>query len=175
MKDMIPAWVNGELKPVNKLEAHKLALRHKAISVFVIVGTETLIQQRALTKYHTPGLWANTCCSHPYWEESSLRCAVRRLKEELGITAPVDLNYRDQIEYKADVGNGLTEHELVDIFTMTLESKNNIEINVNPREVMAIRWITFDELNEEVKKCSHNFTPWIRVYLDQHLSQIFPN
>ena len=75
MKDLVPAWVNGELKPVNKLEVHKRALKHKAISVFIVSGTETLIQQRALTKYHTPGLWTNACCTHPYWEELPENCA----------------------------------------------------------------------------------------------------
>jgi isopentenyl-diphosphate Delta-isomerase len=69
-----------------------------------------LIQQRALGKYHTPGLWANTCCTHPHWGED-LACARRRLREELGITGwrwPAG-----QVEYRADVGGGLTEHEVV--------------------------------------------------------------
>ena len=85
----IPAWVDGVLTPVEKLEAHLKGLRHKAVSVFVIAGGEVLIQRRALGKYHTPGLWANTCCTHPEWGETAAACAVRRLREELGITAVV--------------------------------------------------------------------------------------
>ena len=65
MKIMIPAWVDGVLTPVEKLEVHQRGLRHKAISVFILRGTEVLLQRRALEKYHTPGLWANACCTHP--------------------------------------------------------------------------------------------------------------
>ena len=70
MTIMIPAWVNGELTPVEKLEAHIKGFRHKAVSVFVVDGPRVLIQKRAATKYHTPGLWANTCCTHPDWHEA---------------------------------------------------------------------------------------------------------
>ena len=83
---MIPAWVDGTLKPVDKLECTSRGLRHKAVSVFVMRGNAMLIQRRALGKYHTPGLWANTCCTHPDWDEDPLDCARRRLAEELGIT-----------------------------------------------------------------------------------------
>jgi isopentenyl-diphosphate delta-isomerase len=85
MKIEIPAWVDGKLTPVEKLEAHVKGLRHKAISVFVMRGDQVLLQRRALGKYHTPGLWANTCCTHPFWGEDSETCALRRLDEELGI------------------------------------------------------------------------------------------
>lgn len=115
MSEMIPAWVNGDLQPVEKLEAHRKGLRHKAISVFVMDGDRVLIQRRALGKYHTPGLWANTCCTHPHWDESQEACAARRLTEELGITG-LKLDHRDRVEYRADVGGGLIEHEVVDIF-----------------------------------------------------------
>ena len=89
---MIPAWENGKLKPIEKLEVHKRALRHKAVSVFLISGSETLIQQRALSKYHTPGLWANACCTHPFWEEKPVECARRRLNEELGIKTNLEFH-----------------------------------------------------------------------------------
>ncbi len=95
---MIPGWVNGELAAVEKLEAHQKGIRHKAVSVFIVQDNQVLLQQRALIKYHTPGLWANTCCTHPEWGESSSHCAVRRLREELGITGLVP-EYRDQLEY----------------------------------------------------------------------------
>ena len=83
---MIPTWVDGTLMPVGKLEAHLKGLRHKAISVFVICDGEVLIQQRAAGKYHTPNLWANTCCTHPAWGEDPKVCSIRRLNEELGMT-----------------------------------------------------------------------------------------
>ncbi|MCC5976135.1 MAG: NUDIX domain-containing protein, partial [Rubellimicrobium sp.] len=108
MTDMIPAWVNGTLTPVDKMQAHVQGLRHKAVSVFVMNRGRVLIQQRAMGKYHTPGLWANTCCTHPDWDEPAEACALRRLRQELGITglAPV---HRGQVEYRADVGHGLIE------------------------------------------------------------------
>ena len=100
MSLMIPAWVNGVLTPVEKLEAHEKGLKHKAISVFMICNGKILIQRRALEKYHTPGLWANTCCTHPLWNEAPEDCAMRRMKEELAIEN-IQLIYRDRIEYRA--------------------------------------------------------------------------
>ena len=106
MTEMIPAWVNGELTPVEKLEAHVKGIRHKAISVFLMRGDKVLLQRRAMGKYHTPGLWANTCCTHPHWGEAALDCATRRLGQELGLD-DVALRFRDTVEYRADVGGGL--------------------------------------------------------------------
>lgn len=170
---MIPAWENGKLKLIEKLEVHKRALRHKAVSVFLISGSETLLQKRALSKYHTPGLWANACCTHPFWKENSIDCARRRLNEELGIETNLDFFYRDQIEYKANVGNGLVEYEVVDIFTLNVKKKNEIKISLNTSEVKETRWIAFDTLQEEIKRNSESFTPWLRIYLTNHINQIF--
>ncbi len=169
---MIPAWENGKLKPVDKIEVHKRALRHKAVSVFIISGSETLIQKRALSKYHTPGLWANACCTHPFWRENPNVCAKRRLEEELGIKTYDDLIYRDQIEYKANVGNGLVEHELVDIFTLSTGDKNKIKIALNNAEVMDTRWIDLENLKQEIRESSERFTPWLKIYLENHAEQI---
>ena len=169
---MIPAWENGTLKPIDKLEVHQRALRHKAISVFIISGSSTLLQKRALNKYHTPGLWANACCTHPHWEEEPRNCAARRLKEELGVTTTLDFIYRNQIEYKAEVGNGLVEHELVDIFTLETNDIKNIQIDINLAEVMAVRWVSFKDLKNEIMKTPEQFTPWLRIYLTEHVDQI---
>jgi len=107
MSATIPTWVAGELVALDKLEAHRRGLLHKAVSVFVLCGTEVLIQRRAMTKYHTPGLWANTCCTHPHWDEAPERCAHRRLWEELGLSG-LALEHRGQVTYRAAVGGGLT-------------------------------------------------------------------
>ena len=82
---LIPAWVDGKLTPVEKLHAHTHGLKHQAVSVFVMNRGRILLQQRAAHKYHTPNLWANTCCTHPDWAEDPAQCATRRLDEELGI------------------------------------------------------------------------------------------
>lgn len=170
MTTFIPAWVNGRLRPVEKLEVHKRGLRHKAVSVFAIKDDSILLQRRALSKYHTPGLWANTCCTHPDWNEPSSDCAVRRLREELGISG-LNAVFRDQIEYRADVGFGLIEHEVVDVFVA--RSAENPEFKLNPHEVMQIRWIRLRDLFEEIVARPQNFTPWLKIYLEKHSQQIF--
>lgn len=166
---MIPAWENGKLTPVEKLEAHQRGLRHLAVSVFVICKGAILIQQRALNKYHTPGLWANTVCTHPNWDEPAQACALRRLGEELGITG-IAPEHRGEVEYRADVGNGLIEHEVVQVFRAFATS--DIHIAANPDEVMATRWIMPDQLVKEITLNPEAFTPWLRIYLAKHADLI---
>lgn len=166
---MIPAWVDGRLTPVEKLAAHQRGLRHLAVSVFVMRGGAMLLQQRALGKYHTPGLWANTCCTHPDWDETPLHCADRRLNEELGITG-LSLTHRGQVEYRADVGNDLIEHEVVEVFLA--HATPDMPLIPNPDEVMNTRWVTPETLAAEIKASPDLFTPWLRIYLDQHSDMI---
>lgn len=170
MSIMIPAWVNGTLTPVDKLEAHVKGYRHKAISVFLMRGDRVLLQRRALGKYHTPGLWANTCCTHPHWNEDSKICAARRLEEELGING-VDLSFRDTVEYRADVGGGLVEHEVVDIFVGELSP--SVEPVPNPDEVMDTIWCPISQLQHDAVTAPATFTPWLKIYLRDHLGVIF--
>ena len=170
MAIMIPAWVNGALQPVEKLAAHQRGLRHKAVSIFVLHGQEILIQQRALCKYHTPGLWANTCCTHPDWGEDSADCARRRLNEELGING-LPLEHRGQVEYRADVGDGLIEHELVDVFIAQVDTY--IPTHANPDEVMSSRWVPHHALVAQITQMPQLFTPWLRIYLSSHADMIF--
>lgn len=170
MTDMIPTWVNGTLTPVEKLEVHKRGLRHKAVSVFIMNGTNLLIQRRALTKYHTPGLWANTCCTHPRWNESAADCAVRRLREELGITGIYPAR-RDTVEYRAEVGNGLIENEVVEIFLAT--APKSLKVTLNPAEVMQVEWVDIYDLAAEVARRPARFTPWLRIYMQEHKDRIF--
>ncbi|MEO1562184.1 MAG: isopentenyl-diphosphate delta-isomerase [Pseudomonadota bacterium] len=166
----IPTWVNGILQPVEKLEAHQKGLKHKAISVFLVRDGHTLLQRRALGKYHTPGLWANACCTHPYWDEDSLTCAERRLEEELGIRG-LDLMFRDTVEYRADVGNDLIEHEIVDLFFGQLAQ--DFEYTLNSDEVDSIKWVQIHALPDLVRRNPEEFTPWLRIYVDQFSDLIF--
>lgn len=167
---MIPAWVDGTLQPVEKLAVHQRGLRHPAVSVFVMNGPRTLIQRRALGKYHTPGLWANTCCTHPDWQEAPAQCAARRLNEELGI-AGLTLRLADTVEYRAEVGGGLTEHEVVDIFIA--EAPADLSISLNPEEVMDSRWVSLSALATQVEAQPETYSPWLRIYLANHASSIF--
>lgn len=167
---MIAAWVDGVLQPVEKLAVHQRGLRHKAVSVFVMDGNNVLIQRRALSKYHTPGLWANTCCTHPHWDEAPNDCAIRRLEDELGIieTTPV---FRTQLEYRADVGGGLIEHEVVDLFVAKADA-NTLALTLNPDEVMEVRWVDIYDLAAQVLRHPDEFTPWLRIYLRDHLDLV---
>ena len=169
MTIMIPAWVDGVLVPVEKLEVHQRALRHKAVSVFVFRDDTVLLQQRAMEKYHTPGLWANTCCTHPEWEEDATVCATRRLEEELGITGQT-VDFRQHVEYRADVGNGLVEHECVDIFVV--DATDDMPLVPNPSEVMDVRWVTIHDLMAEMEMHPERFTPWLHIYLTDHAEAI---
>jgi isopentenyl-diphosphate delta-isomerase len=170
MSHTIPAWVNGELTPVDKLAAHERGLKHKAVSVFVVKGVEILMQRRAMGKYHTPGLWANTCCTHPKWDEQPSACAVRRMQEELGITGLYP-EFRHHLEYRADVGNGLIEHEAVDVFLAHVHRP--LKLTPNPAEVMETRWVDYHDLLAEVSRHPERFTPWLKVYLHSYADVIF--
>jgi isopentenyl-diphosphate delta-isomerase len=169
MTDMIPAWVDGTLTPVEKLAVHQRGLRHLAVSVFVMNGERTLLQRRALGKYHTPGLWTNTCCTHPGWGETAADCAARRLHEELGITG-LTLVPAGQIEYRADVGHGLTEHEVVDVFVA--EATAQLPLHLNPAEVMQTRWMSRKALAAQVAAHPEQFTPWLKIYLDAGIAAV---
>lgn len=167
---MIPAFVDGTLTPVEKLEVHRKGLRHLAVSVFVLRQGRILLQQRAAGKYHTPGLWTNTCCTHPHWDEAPGVCAARRLEEELGLRG-LPLQRAGGVEYRADVMGGLTEHEVVDIFTA--EAPAGVEPVPNPDEVQATAWVGMEDLLADVAARPDRYTPWLRIYLDRHRETIF--
>lgn len=161
----IPAWVDGHLVPVDKLDVHLRGLRHKAVSVFVFHGDRLLLQKRAAGKYHTPGLWANSCCTHPHWGETAAACAARRLGEELGMAAPA-LEPRGVLTYRAEVGGGMVEHEEVSLFRAVLERAP--QLAADPGEVAELRWLGLDALAAEIAEAPDLFTPWLRIYMARH-------
>ena len=121
-----------------KLKAHQLGLLHRAFSIFVLRRTpdlELLMQKRALTKYHSGGLWTNSCCGHPRPSEPLMEAAARRLKEEIGLSLP--LKEIGVFTYKADVGNNLTEHEIDHILIGYWEGET---IRPNPEEEETLQW-----------------------------------
>ena len=170
MSDMIPAWVQGVLTPANKILVHQQGLKHKAVSVFVLDGERVLIQRRAAGKYHSAGLWANSCCTHPHWGEKPADCAVRRLREELGITGLYPA-FADRVEYRADVGEGMIEHEVVDIFLAY--ARPGMDIVPDPDEVSDIRWVGIYDLAAEVARHPEHYTTWLAIYLERHMDRIF--
>ena len=166
----IPAWQNGTLQPVEKLEVHKLGLRHKAVSVFVFFQGQLLIQQRAMSKYHSPGLWANTCCTHPEWDEDDLACAHRRLEDELGMRN-LTLVPAGELEYRAHVGNDLIEHEVVQTFVAVCEHEPSI--SPNPDEVMAHKWVDPITLERLIATAPDQHTEWLKIYFREHFAALF--
>jgi len=166
----IPAWQDGTLKPVEKLEVHKLGLRHKAVSVFVFYQGQLLIQQRAMSKYHSPGLWANTCCTHPEWDEDDLACAHRRLEDELGMRN-MTLVSAGELEYRAHVGNDLIEHEVVQTFVAVCEHEPSI--SPNPDEVMSYKWVDPITLERLIATAPDQHTEWLKIYFREHFDALF--
>ncbi len=156
---------DGSFYPVEKIDAHVRGVHHLAVSVFIFDGDELLIQRRAPGKYHCGGQWANSCCTHPHWDETPERTALRRLTEELGFTIPVE--ERLIVEYSADVGNGLWEKERVHMFRADV-SKNDLEMAPNPDEVCDTRWITAAALKQDMDTSPALYTPWFRIYLSRY-------
>lgn len=170
MTEPIPAWIGDTLVPVDKLDAHRKGLRHKAVSIFVLDGEKVLIQRRAAGKYHSAGLWANTCCTHPHWNERPEDCAIRRLREELGIEGLYPA-HADRLEYRADVGGGLIEHEVVDIYLAY--AGRDMPIRPNPDEVAETRWIGLYDLVADVKRHPERYSKWLAIYLSGPMDHIF--
>ncbi|VVC76547.1 Isopentenyl-diphosphate Delta-isomerase [Aquicella siphonis] len=165
---------DNEIGLAEKLEAHEKSLLHRAFSVFIFRRTprvEILLQQRALHKYHSPGLWTNTCCSHPREGETVLAAASRRLQEELGVTATLrDLGW---FKYHARFPNGLSEHEIDHVVIGELSPAQSVA--PNPDEVHACRWVTIPELESEMTTAPERFTPWLHQalsFVKPHISRL---
>ena len=140
---------------MDKLEAHQKGLLHRAISIWIEDGHgHVLLQQRASTKYHSPNLWANACCSHPREEESLQSAAARRLKEELGICCP--LKQHSSFMYQAPVGQGLIEHEFDHLFFGIYQGP----FSLNAQEVAAVRWVDRKWLQQALIEEKAMFAAW---------------
>lgn len=150
---------------MEKMEAHEKGLLHRAFSVFIFNAKgEMLLQQRALSKYHSGGLWTNACCSHPRPGEKLLQAAKRRLSEELGIVTK--LVVCDAVIYSFyDKESGLTEHE----FDYVITGNYSDTFDLNPAEVSSIKWISVTELMVQLAKHPEDYTPWFKHILQKHL------
>ena len=156
-----------EMGVMEKLEAHQKGLLHRAISVFIFNESgDMLLQQRAFSKYHSPGLWTNTCCSHPRPNEESIDAAVRRLNEEMGLIC--NLEKRTEFIYKVGFDNGLTEHEYDHVYKGIINS----EPIINKEEVEDYQWINPDLLLRMVEEYPENFTPWFNILIKNHWKEI---
>ncbi|MGD9116876.1 MAG: isopentenyl-diphosphate Delta-isomerase [Dehalococcoidia bacterium] len=148
---------DGQVSTMEKIEAHRYGLLHRAVSVFIFNDrNELLLQKRAVDKYHSPGKWTNTCCTHPYPGESPIIAAQRRLSEEMGLAATLTEVFT--FSYHADVGNGLTENEFDHIFFGT----SNQKPTPNHAEVSDWKWVTIEELKQEITKNPEEYSSWLR-------------
>lgn len=155
---------NDEVKGLmEKMQAHKTGLLHRAFSVFLFNNQgEMLLQKRAAHKYHSPNQWTNAVCSHPRDGESYKDAALRRLKEELGVE--VEIDHKFFFIYKADVGDGLWEHELDHVFVGNYQG----EFHLNPEEVSEVRYIFQENLEKEMSENPANFTEWFKIILKEY-------
>ena len=154
--------LDNEIGTKEKMQAHKEALLHRAFSVFIFnKKRELLLQRRALKKYHSPGLWTNTCCSHPRPNEILINAAKRRLVEEMGFDC--DLFYQFNFIYKASLDQGMTEHELDHVYFGTYEG----EIIINPEEVSEYKFVSITELEININKQPHLFTEWFKIVFEK--------
>lgn len=143
---------------MEKIEVHRKALLHRAFSIFIFNDKgELLLQQRAANKYHSAGLWTNTCCSHPQPGEDTLASANKRLYEEMGIHAPLEKTF--DFIYKAAFDNGLTEHEYDHVFTGYYEG----EIKPNEDEVSDYCFKSMNDIRESMASHPQKYTEWFRI------------
>lgn len=144
-----------------KMDVHRAGKLHRAFSVFIFNSKgETLLQRRALDKYHSAGLWTNTCCSHPRVGEDTLAGAKRRLKEEMGIEC--ELKEVDSFVYKTKF-EGLFEHEFDHIFVGFYEGNPVL----NKDEACDFTWISMDELKKDIKQRPEKYTSWFKIALER--------
>jgi isopentenyl-diphosphate Delta-isomerase len=143
---------------MDKIEAHKKALLHRAFSVFIFNSKgEMLLQQRADKKYHSAGLWTNACCSHPAPGQDTSTAASRRLMEELGFTTPLTKAF--SFSYRTDFENGLTENEFDHVFTGVYDGR----IVADPDEVKDYQFVPMDEIERSVRDSPGRFTSWFII------------
>lgn len=148
---------------MEKMEAHEKAVLHRAFSVFVFnEKNELLLQQRAAHKYHSPLLWANTCCSHQRDGESNIEAGKRRLYEEMGFVC--EIKEVTSFIYKAPFDNGLTEHELDHIMV----GNYNADPAVNSDEVAAFRWMNLTDVKKDIAENPGEYTAWFKIIFEKY-------
>jgi isopentenyl-diphosphate delta-isomerase len=150
-----------------KMEAHEKAVLHRAFSVFIFNNkNELMLQQRALDKYHSPGLWTNTCCSHQRNGETNIQAGTRRLQEEMGFV--VDLQESISFIYKAPFENGLTEHE----YDHILIGKYNDRPNINLEEVANWKWMPLEAVRKDMILHPQLYTEWFKIIFEKFYEHI---
>lgn len=156
-----------EIGSMEKMEVHQKGLLHRAFSILIFNSkNEILLQQRALDKYHSGGLWTNTCCSHPRINETTLQAANRRLQEEMGFTTVLKEEF--SFIYRAELDGNMIEHELDHVFFGTFEG----DIHFNKEEVNDFKWVSLPDLMNDVEKSPSSYTEWFKILLFEHADRL---
>lgn len=166
MKEELVILVDENDKQIGlmpKMEAHEKAVLHRAFSVFIFnEKNELMLQQRALHKYHSPGLWTNTCCSHQRDGESNLEAGKRRLFEEMGFVT--ELKETTSFIYKAPFENGLTEHEYDHILVGHYEN----DPEINKEEVAEWKWMDLELVRIDIETAPESYTAWFKIIFEKY-------
>lgn len=151
-----------ETGTIEKMEAHRKALLHRAFSVFIFNSKgEMLLQQRALGKYHSPGLWTNTCCSHPRPGEAVEVAAARRLHEEMGITTSLEKIF--DFIYRTEFDNGLTEFEFDHVYTGTYQGT----LDPDRQEVHDYCFRSMEDIEQDLDQRPEKYSVWFKIAFPQ--------
>lgn len=152
-----------QIGTAEKLDAHRRGLKHRAISVLVRnAGGALLLQRRSIGKYHSSGLWANACCTHPLPGENEAAAARRRLGQEMGVDCALVPLFVTQ--YRAQVSDGLIEDEVVHVFG----GRHDGPVNANASEVSEWKWVAYSELENDMQAHPESYAVWFRHYLAAH-------
>lgn len=156
-----------QIGTAEKLLAHQQNLLHRAFSIFIHDGNgAVLLQKRALSKYHSGGLWTNTCCSHPKENENIIAAGQKRLQEEMGFTT--DLTVLFSFIYQAELDNDLSENELDHV----LVGKYNGAVTPNPSEASEVKWVPIQTLINDVEINPTAYTIWLQLIIKQHTTKL---
>ncbi len=158
---------DNELGLMEKLEAHREGRLHRAFSVFVLNSNgDLLMQQRAFHKYHSGGLWTNTCCSHPRYREKTEDAAHRRLQEEMGFDCHLDKMFH--FIYRAEFDNDMVEHEFDHLYV----GYSDTDPVINPEEVAAWKWMSLAEVERDLDANPHLYTEWFKIIYQRFSDQV---
>lgn len=159
---------DNELGLMEKMEAHEKGVLHRAFSVFVFNNKgQVMLQQRAFEKYHSGGLWTNTCCSHPRKGETVLEAAHRRMEEEMGFDCELEEQFH--FIYNRKLDKGLTEHELDHVVFGKFDGSPNL----NPEEAADYKWVNMQALKTDISKNPNQYTEWFKICFDEVFERSF--
>jgi isopentenyl-diphosphate Delta-isomerase len=168
---------NKQTGTASKEEIHRTGLLHRAFSVFIYSGTKMLLQKRAFDKYHSGGLWANTCCSHPRDGEDTMTAAKRRLKEEVGLEAHIREEFTFLYFYKFAEGLYEYEYDHVYIGQYPLSDGETEQLDVghlnpDPSEIEELEWVEFEDLEKQLMTQPEKFAPWFIISAPKVLKSV---